>query len=586
MANLYALALDRIMHNFHAKLRYALFIGLASICLLSACTVRSSIANDLPPKQASFAIKPDYSTGIGKIMAQGIREHPRQSAFRLVTLGSDAFFARVALIRMAERSLDFQYYIVEDDLTGSMLLEEILRAADRGVRVRLLVDSLAVSKVSDEVSLMYNHPNISIRAFNPINLKDDNFLTTVTTTLLDFERVNSRMHNKALISDNLAAIIGGRNLGDQYFDASADFTFSDMDVVAAGPIVQQISYSFDHYWNSDHATRLSHVKEITVEQEKLQRIRTQLSERWQKAVDSEAGQKAEQMMKQWKAYDKEAFPFVWAYADLAVDDPDKVAEEDVDRTEGSIEIPALELILPSAEASEAAQEMREERKAEVEIEDGKENSKPFTRLDKLVENADTSFTVISAYVVPQESGVKWLGDMVEKGMEVRILTNSLASTDVPAVHSGYARYRPELLHKGVILHETKALPGKRSRQNLFGSEPRSSLHAKTYIVDGTHVVIASFNLDPRSIKDNTELALTIHSRELAEQALEMYEETIRPDRSFAVTLADPDNKDSRALHWTTTEDGKKVTYINDPHASIWRRTKLLLYKFLPIEELL
>jgi len=448
----------------------------------------------------------------------------------------------------------------------------------------LLVDYLAASNVSDEVSLMYNHPNIQIRVFNPVTLKEDSPLTKIATWAVDFERANSRMHNKALISDNLAAIIGGRNLGDQYFDASADFTFSDMDVVAAGPIVQHISHSFDMYWNSEEATRLAHVKHLTTDAEELKATRQNLHARWVEATESESGKKVEVAMKQWMAYDKEAFPFTWAYADLAVDTPDKVNNEDddVEVDNGSVDIPVLNIILPEAEASEAQKNVQ----AEAEIAKGKETSEPFTRLDKLVENAKSSFTIISAYVVPQESGVKWLGDMVEKGLEVRILTNSLASTDVPAVHTGYSRYRPDLLHKGVTLHETKAIPGKRSRQNLFGSSPRSSLHAKTYVVDGTHVVIASFNLDPRSIKDNTELALTIHSRELAEQALAMYEETTRPDRSYEVVLANPSDPESRDLLWKGVSEGEEVTYDHDPDASLWRRTKLLFYRFLPIEELL
>lgn len=563
-----------------------LLLAMLACVLLSGCAIRKSHAEVLPPKVPSYALEQDFDTSIGQRLVEGMADHPSQSAFRLITHGSEAFFGRVAMIRAAERSLDFQYYIVEDDLTGSMLLEEILRAADRGVRVRLLVDSMAVSKVSNEVSLMVHHPHIAIRVFNPVALKRDTVLGTVYNWMFDFDRSNSRMHNKALIADNLAAIIGGRNLGDQYFDASGDFTFSDMDVMAAGPIVKQISRSFDHYWNSDQTTLLRDVEHIINDAETLQSIRTDLHQRWQEATDSEAGQKATRAMRLWKAQGKGAFPFIWATADLAFDNPEKVNsdEDGGDAATTTAEKTATILAANAAEPDALPTPVKPE--AGTDMETDKENSKPLTRLDQLASQATQSFTIINAYVVPRESGVEWLGELEARGVETRILTNSLASTDVAAVHSGYSRYRPALLHKGVELYEAKSIGDKRSRQNLFGSTPRSSLHAKTFVIDGSHVVVASFNLDPRSIEDNTELALTIHSKELAEQALQMFEESTTAEKSYQVALRHPEDDTSTALTWKTTEDGKPVTYHREPEASLWRRAKIFLYQFLPIEDLL
>lgn len=566
---------------FNQTWKYIVIAAAASL-LLSGCAIRSSHAEVLPPKTPSYAIEQDYSTAIGKRLTEGMNDHPGQSAFRLITHGSEAFFGRVAMIRSAQKSLDFQYYIVEDDLTGSMLLEEILRAADRDVRVRLLVDSMAVSKVNSEVSLMVHHPNIAIRVFNPVALKRDTILGTVYNWMFDFDRSNSRMHNKALIADNLAAIIGGRNLGDQYFDASGDFTFSDMDVLAAGPIVKQISRSFDHYWNSDQTTLLTDVEHIITDKERLQSIRQDMSDHWKEATTSEAGQKAERAMRLWVAKGKKAFPFIWAQADLAFDDPDKVTKEE---NTGDTATTTVEKTIAILDAN-AAEPEPETPEAGTDMETDKENSKPLMRLDQLTRQATKSFTIINAYVVPRESGVKWLADLEARGIETRILTNSLASTDVAAVHSGYSRYRPALLHKGVELYELKSIDHKRSRQNLFGSSPRSSMHAKTFVVDGDQVVVASFNLDPRSIEDNTELALTIHSRELAQQALQMFEDSTKPEKSYHVTLRNPEDEASTALVWKTEEDGKPVTYHRDPEAGIWRRTKIFLYQFLPIEDLL
>lgn len=556
--------------NLHHGLLLATAMSL--FCLTSACSFRSADAEDASPKPVSYALQPDYGTGIGEALVEGVKKHPRQSAFRLVTNGSDAFFARVALIRLAERSLDFQYYIVENDVSGSLLLEEILRAADRNVRIRMLIDSIGSGKVGDEVALLAAHPNISIRVFNPASMKHETFLTSLAAWTVDFKRVNSRMHNKALISDNLAATIGGRNLGDQYFDVSADFTFSDMDVVAAGPIVRQISNSFDLYWNSEQAKRLHYAREVETDEEQLRAARADLHQRWEKAVNSEAGQEVEAAIATWMDKGKFAYPFTWAYADLVVDAPGKVTNNDDD--------PPLitQLTLPLPEALTT-----EDSAAEPDIETDKETSEPLTRLDELLEHAEESFTIISAYVVPRDSGVEWLGELEERGIDVRILTNSLDSTDVAAVHSGYSRYRPEMLRRGVDLYELKSIPQKRSRQNLFGSSPRSSLHAKTYIVDGKHLVVASFNLDPRSIEDNTELALTIHSRELAQEALKMFEETTAPDKSYRLKLASPDGD---AIEWHGEANGQSIIHRHDPDASLWRRAKVFVYKFLPIEDLL
>ncbi|MCH2546969.1 MAG: phospholipase D-like domain-containing protein, partial [Alphaproteobacteria bacterium] len=283
------------------KVKSILVACLVGIFCLSGCIATSTkAAQGSPQKEKQYALKADYNTIIGKSIIEGRNANPGKSAFRLITKGSEAFFGRVAMIRFAEHSLDLQYYIVEDDLTGSMLLEEILRAADRGVRVRLLVDSLAVSKVHGEVSLLSSHPNISIRVFNPVVLQDESFVLRMTTWVFDFERANKRMHNKALIADNLTAIIGGRNLGDQYFDASADYNFSDMDVMAAGPVVSKISHSFDNYWNSDPAYDLTVAEDIITDAEALKNIRLTLDKRWKKAVASDTGGKVEKSLNLWK----------------------------------------------------------------------------------------------------------------------------------------------------------------------------------------------------------------------------------------------------------------------------------------------
>ncbi|MCH2548307.1 MAG: phospholipase D-like domain-containing protein, partial [Alphaproteobacteria bacterium] len=280
-------------------------------------------------------------------------------------------------------------------------------------------------------------------------------------------------------------------------------------------------------------------------------------------------------------------PFIWAYADLAVDEPEKIKKQDSAEADDGDTVTALDNKPKEAALSGKDSASQPQSDAVSTTVDGEaETSQPVARLDRLLDNATESFTVISAYMVPRESGVEWLGKIADRGIKVRILTNSLASTDVPAVHSGYAQYRADMLRHGIELYELKSLDNKRSRQNLFGSTPRSSLHAKTYVVDGEHVVIASFNLDPRSIEDNTELALTIHSEALAQQALKMFEETTVPAKSYRLELANPENVNSDALKWMTEEKGEQVALTSEPKANWWRRIKVMLYKFLPIEDLL
>lgn len=503
--------------------------------LMVGCAPRVSAAEVV--RSPSFAVAPDQDTTLGKQLAAGIKGHPGKSGFRLITTGTNAFQTRIALVRLAEKSLDLQYYSVQNDLTGQVMLEELLRAADRGVRIRILIDDLNIKKVDDAVTVLNLHPHIEVRGFNALATSNQPFWARFTSVFTEPGRVTKRMHNKTLIADNQSAIVGGRNLGDEYFDASSDFLFSDMDVLCAGPVVGPVSHSFDRYWNSEESYPLDALPIKKPEGDLIREVRTRLRENWEQA-HSHKEQSALRDLKPLTMLE----PLTWAQADVSVDPPHKVQQDS---------------------------EMNE--------------SRPLTRLDQLLDHATEEFIAISPYFVPQDEGVDWLTSIASRGIKVRILTNSLASLDVAAVYAGYRRYREPLLKGGVKLYEFKPIPGRRTKQTLRGSSSRASLHAKVYVIDRKDLVISSFNLDPRSIKLNTELAVVIHSPELAAQVAKMFEDSIAPDSSYAVRLKPTSGGDSE-LVWITEEEGRIVERDREPPAGFWRRMTVGAFSVLPFED--
>jgi cardiolipin synthase C len=497
------------------------------------CAGCASQASDAARRE-SHAIAPTAATSLGRALADDVAEHPGESGFQLLTTGSEAFITRIALVQAAERTLDLQYYIVEDDRTGKVLLEEILRAARRGVRVRLLVDALKLGDVDDTLTVLNDHRHIEIRSFNPAATSGRPG-ASIWGWLTEFERLTKRMHNKSLIADNQAAIVGGRNLGDEYFDSSSDFNFSDIDVLAVGPITAQISNSFDRFWNSPDAVPLAALNVPLPAEEIKRKVRDELSAHWEEVAASKRGNaiRRPQLVRR---LTENTLPLFWAKGEVIVDRPEKVRQSD-----------------------ELTQ------------------SPPMARLDRLLDRARKEFIAVTPYLVPRDEGVEWLAGMTARGMKVRVLTNSLASTDVSAVHSGYARYRRALVENGVELYEFKPIPGKRTRQNIGNGDSRASLHSKVYVVDRAQVVVASFNLDPRSIELNTELALVIHSPAIAWQVVQMFENTIRPANSYRLVL------EGGELVWVTEEKGKVERYHSDPGPGPWRRFKALFFSLMPVE---
>jgi putative cardiolipin synthase len=492
---------------------------------------------------------------LASALAPAIRAHNNQSGFHLLATGSAAFTTHVALVQAAQHSLDVQYYSAGEDITGRLLLQSLLDAADRGVRIRMLVDDINRRRTDPAFAVLDQHSNIEIRVFNPFGTRDTTLLERAGNLLARFDQLNRRMHNKALVADNQVAIIGGRNLGDEYFDANPDLSFRDFDLLCAGPVVDAVSHSFDHFWTSPQTYPLKQVQS-KIDSETLVATREALAQHWRDADALPAGREALHQPPLAGSLRTGRVPLFWAPAELAADTPDKL-DSPADQTQ----------------------------------------SAPGEKLRQLAAKAQSEFLIISPYFVPMEGGVRFLSKLAQRGVKVRVLTNSLAATDVVPVHAGYARYRPALLEAGIELYEfipIRSDTGTPSpRRVQFGGSSRASLHGKAYVIDRRDVVLGSFNLDPRSVRLNTELAIVIHSPDFAERMARIFDRATAPRTSFRVTLVPPGATPPTptpptmpALRWVGEENGQPRTFDVEPYASFWRNAVAGAFTLLPSDDLL
>ena len=514
----------------------ALGIVLFSL-LLSAC---STLPRDVE-RPVSHAVANTGDTRLGHMIRQAATAHPGQSGFHALSDGVEALLSRLVLAELAERTLDVQYYIWHHDQTGRYFAQAMLEAADRGVRVRILLDDLGVNPDDEVLLALEAHPQIEIRLFNPVASRRFRGLSAIA----DFSRVNRRMHNKAFIADNQAAILGGRNIGDEYFNAAGDVAFHDLDVLTVGEGVPAVSQSFDAYWNSELAYP---VRALGIgSAEELAALRAGLNARVKAESSGPYAMQARKTLAEHMASGK--IPFDWGRARLLYDDPQKVLRPAGD-PEGTL--------LP--------------------------------QFSELGLQAKQSLMIVSPYFVPGKVGVNWLGELVERGVEVTVLTNSLAATDVSAVHAGYSRYRRDLLEVGVHLYELKADADRRKKGGADGkSGSRASLHAKTFIFDKRTVFIGSMNLDPRSVVLNTEIGLLCESEALAERLSRGLVSGLKAG-AYRVELSTTKEADAgtevrgeTSLVWSATEPEGPVSYSSDPEAGVWRRFSVWVMRLLPIE---
>jgi putative cardiolipin synthase len=537
--------------------RYRLFLARMSVllcaALLAACATRPPASHFV--RTPSHAIATSEVTELSQALTDDEKAHPDFSGFKLLRTGNEALQTRLALAASANKTLDLQYYSVTEDNSGKLILEALLRAADRGVRVRLLVDDLNYKDVDLSLAALNAHPNIEVRIFNPFSTRNQNIFESFGNLFTELDTLDKRMHNKAMIADNQVMIVGGRNLSDEYFGTGDSLSFRDLDVLVAGPLTAHVSSSFDTFWSSDQSYPLRALSKQKFEADKLSSAREELRKHWSEMSDiTEAPLVSGPPLPQLIA--THALPMVWAPAQLWVDTPQKVDEND-----------------PNYQ------------------------SPPSVRLLKAASQAQTELLIVSPYFVPAGNDVQLLTAGVARGAHVDVLTNSLAATDAVAVHAGYVRYRVAMLQAGVNLYEFKAIhdtPGARleneekSQGNgILGSQSRASLHAKVYEIDRQLLIIGSMNLDPRSRNLNTELLVVIHSPELATQASELFARALNPTQSYHVMLAPVPGginpMSSTSLVWISQEDGKVVEYHHEPGADLWRRVVTGIFFVLPVE---
>ena len=480
----------------------------------------------------------------------------RVSGFRLIADGEEAFGTLHTLVENAQKSLDLQYYIIGDDPYARALLRAARVAAERGVRVRVLIDDLYTTGKDDRIAWYSAHPNIEVRIFNPFGIGRRWQITRFATSITDLARINHRMHNKLFVADNAFAVTGGRNVGAEYYMHSDKTNFLDIDVLVAGPAVKELSASFDRYWNSEYAYPIETLikgagaPRNTVDERAL----SDPNDPVQKATE-EARQQGAALQKE---IDGGRIAMNLAPAEVIVDKPTKV-----DRTAPE---PSRDGLTASAAAPAAASIVA--------------GATIATDVIAIAKRAQSELIIVSPYFVPGKKGVEVIRELVARGVKVRVLTNSLAATDAAVVHIGYSRYREPLLKLGVEIFELRPQPGSEgARLGAFGSS-KASLHAKILLIDRHTLFVGSFNVDPRSSLENTEMGMRIVSDALSAEALERLRERGEESR-YRVRLA-PDGH----LQWVTKNDGSEQVFDREPDASeLLKFTLRILAPFAP-EQLL
>ena len=498
------------------------------------------------PKSTSSAYAQPEQTRIGRQFADATRQHGGNSAFRMLAVGVDGFLARVQMVNAAERTLDLQYFIFRADETGKLLTNAVLQAADRGVRVRVLIDDGETIAGDDQLVALDAHPQIEVRIFNPFIYRGHFLFMRALEFTFSIARLDYRMHNKMMVVDNSIALIGGRNVGDEYFQIDPKTQFADDDVFAAGPLVKELSATFDEFWKSDMAIPVRALAEATASDVALAAYRKVLADHHaEKKADGTDYASRVATGEPLAAMLSGRLPLVWAQAQLIYDSPNK-----------------------------------------KEVKEGMVGKLMHRPVAAAVAAVQTELLMTTPYLIPGDEGMALFNDLRKRNVRVRILTNSLESSNVLAAHSGYIRYRPLLLESGTEVHEVRSLLGNARGSGQTASISRFgnySLHAKLFVFDRKRLFVGSMNFDQRSMHLNTEIGLIIDSPELAQQAATRFEAMVSPPNSYEVVLRAGDGTGS-TLGWRTEEGGKAVEYDSEPARSDGQRFRLKLLSFLPLDD--
>ncbi len=511
------------MHNDSTSMR--LHAAAILVAFLVGCT--TTLPDEHAELSPSHALPPSDDGGFAPIVVDiATRYGSDASGFLLLDRNDEALLWRLALIDHAKHTLDLQYYLWYSDYSGSLLFDRILDAADRGVRVRILVDDIILTKKSyNTVPAVDRHPNIKIRVFNPFSYQT---AQQSERKMRKLERINRRMHNKQMIADNQVVIAGGRNISDHYFGMGDDYNFHDLDVLAVGPIAADASEMFDHFWNSNWVFPGSGFGEgLSEDEAKAQRTET-----------------VNRLAAEWR----------WNGIPL----------ERQDWSDWFVALPARvkpgtgEVVYDKLTTNGMSMEMPE-------------------LLGGSLNNAEKKILIANAYVIPGDQFFAATRRLTDDGVDVRILTNSLASHDVPAVNSSYKRYRDDLIESGVELFELRADAAIKSMQETDPTEAGFlGFHRKAYVVDDETVFIGSMNFDPRSVDLNTEMGLLIESPGLAKALSKQIERDMSPENAWHVEM---DQKGK--LTWANSDE----TVSRQPARNAWQRIQDAIMIIIPKSQL-
>lgn len=505
-------------------------VACVGLLVLTAC---ASIPRDFEQAPSRSWQDPKH-TPLGEFFGDYAPDDPTLSGVLLLANSRQAFNARFGFASLAEKTLDLQYYLWKGDLTGQLLLYRALDAADRGVQVRILIDDIYHSGRDTIYMTLDTHPTMEIRVYNPMGSRGTGKMANY---VYHKGTLNHRMHNKIFLVDGAVAVLGGRNIGDDYFGVDATQNFRDIDVLAIGPAAREAGKAFDLYWNSPAAVPIGVLVTKPVEDGALEDLRGELSASLDReqvlpftvpVADHEIRETLNQL----------ASELLWAESKIVVDP--------LDRFEGGSESAFVEL----------------------------------TR--DLAATMEQEIVIETAYLIPAQEGIDHVAELAEKGVRVRILTNSLRSNNHTTVHAHYKKYRKEMIKAGVELHELRPDPevlARHKEKEARAEGSRAGLHSKAFVVDRRLSMIGSYNMDPRSRIWNSEIGLLIDSEKFAEQVLEVMESDLDPANSYRVTLDEKGN-----LVWTAEDDGEVVTWNKEPETTAWQRFKSRFLRWIPMEK--
>ena len=499
------------------------------------------------PKSESEAARLGPDSFLVAPFADALRSHSSESGFRIVPVGVDGLLLRLELVERARQSLDLQYYIFRYDESGVLIANALVRAAQRGVRVRILVDDGETVAGDEQLAALAGQTNIAIRVFNPWRYRGHNRLLRGTEFVFRRTRLDYRMHNKLFVVDGVIAVFGGRNIGDQYFQVDPESQFADDDMFAIGAAIDRLARTFDHYWSSELAVpaqALAHRRRAAATRSQVPSTPHTVPEKAESAGANftdklRAGEPLAAIL-------SGGAPLVWAHAEVACDSPDKA------RVAEGVSVGSL-MYGPIANA---------------------------------IAQTQSELTLVTPYLIPTASELRLLEDRLIQHRRVRILTNSLESAPDLVAQAGYTHYRVPLLRHGAQLFEVRARlesvrgSGQSRKISRYG---KYALHAKLMVFDRSSLYVGSMNFDQRSIRLNTEVGLIIQSPELAEQTARRFEAMTQPQSSYSVTLQQADPRANPRLNWSTVEAGHPVSYSVEPARSAWQRLKVRLLSLLPLD---